>query len=310
MKGLEIAKSFWKEHGEPMITERFPEFKGRLAVGLVGAGSECYGYDDDVSRDHDFEPGFCIYLPGENVVDRRTEFLLTRAYESLPKEYMGLRRGLFRPAGGNRRGVFRTADVYRSMTGLAGRPEGWRPFLATPDYAIAEAINGEVFYDGYGEFSGIREAWSNPPEDVRRKKLCGYLVTMSQTGEYNCGRMLARGDEAAAAIAASEFAKASVSAFGWIHNRPTPYYKWCMRSLSDYPDASELQRLLRELLIGGARDSGLVGEACAEVLRAVKEAFEECRGAEDLQHAAFALNDRVKDGVLRNMSLLAAVPGI
>ena len=80
MKGLEIAKAFYKEYGEPMLRDRFPSLIPYLAVGLMGRGSECFGFDDEVSRDHDFEPGFCIFLPGEDVVDRRTEFLLERAY--------------------------------------------------------------------------------------------------------------------------------------------------------------------------------------------------------------------------------------
>lgn len=310
MKGLEISKAFWEECGRPVIEERFPELMGLIAVGLVGAGSECYGYDDDISRDHDFEHGFCIYLPDEERVSRRQEFLLGRAYESLPKEYMGLRRSLFNPAGGNRHGVFRTAEVYRGMTGLPGKPEGWRDFLRVPDEALAEAINGEVFYDGLGEFSAIREAWSNPPRDVVLKKLCGYLIRMSQTGEYNYVRCLKRGDEASAQLAAAEFVRASVSAWGWIHNRPSPYYKWCLRSLGDYGDAAGLEKLLRDILTGqnAEGDRGaLVNDACGMILAAVREMFPECAGAQDLQRAAMILNDRIGDGVLRNMGPLTAI---
>ena len=71
MKGLEIARAFWEEYGKPMMEERFPELLPLVAVGLVGPGSECYGYDDEVSKDHDFEHGFCIWLPDEDRVSRR-----------------------------------------------------------------------------------------------------------------------------------------------------------------------------------------------------------------------------------------------
>ena len=76
MKGLDISRAFYREYGEPMLRERFPELVPLLAAGLFGSGSECYGYDDEISRDHDFEPGFCLFLPGEEVVDRRTAFML------------------------------------------------------------------------------------------------------------------------------------------------------------------------------------------------------------------------------------------
>jgi len=291
-----------------MMEERFPELMPLVAVGLVGSGSECYGYDDEVSRDHDFEHGFCVWLPGEERVSRRQEFLLGRAYESLPKEFMGLRRSLFNPAGGNRHGVFRTSEVYLQMTGRADRPTGWRDYLALPDAAWAEAINGEVYYDGLGEFTAIREAWKNPPEDIVRKKLCGYAIRMSQTGEYNYMRSLERGDRATAQLAAAEFVKAATSAFGWLHAGPTPYYKWCLRSLSGFADAARLKEYLVTGLESSTRAPEAIAAACDEVLKAIRERYPEAAGAADLQHAALAVHEKIRDGVLRSASPLAAIP--
>ena len=121
MRGLELARAYYEAYGAPMLRERFPELLPRVAAGLFGSGSECFGYDDDVSRDHDFEPGFMLLLPGEDAVDRRAAFLLERAYAALPREFMGLRRGLVRPVGGPRRGVLRTADFFAEKTGA---PDG------------------------------------------------------------------------------------------------------------------------------------------------------------------------------------------
>ena len=80
MKGLELSEKYFEEYGQPMLEKEFPDILPYLAVGLFGSGSECFGYDDEVSRDHDFEPGFCIFLPDESVIDRRTAFQLERAY--------------------------------------------------------------------------------------------------------------------------------------------------------------------------------------------------------------------------------------
>lgn len=44
MKGLELAKRYYEAYGKPMIAEQFPEYEGRIAVGLAGPGSECFGY--------------------------------------------------------------------------------------------------------------------------------------------------------------------------------------------------------------------------------------------------------------------------
>ena len=99
-RGLELSRACFEAYGRPMLERQFPDLLPHVAAGLFGSGSECFGYDDEISRDHDFEPGFMLLLPGEDVVDRRTAFLLERAYAKLPREFMGLRRGLMGPVGG------------------------------------------------------------------------------------------------------------------------------------------------------------------------------------------------------------------
>ena len=51
MRGLELARSYFEEFGLPMLEHDFAEVLPYLAVGLAGSGSECFGFDDDVSRD-------------------------------------------------------------------------------------------------------------------------------------------------------------------------------------------------------------------------------------------------------------------
>ena len=78
MKGLELSRAFYEQYGKSMLHTQFADYEELIAVALCGSGSECFGFDDDVSTDHDFEPGFCLFLPGEDVIDRRTAFLLER----------------------------------------------------------------------------------------------------------------------------------------------------------------------------------------------------------------------------------------
>jgi hypothetical protein len=44
MNGLELAEAYYREVGRPMIRERFADCEDRLAVGLVGPRSECFGF--------------------------------------------------------------------------------------------------------------------------------------------------------------------------------------------------------------------------------------------------------------------------
>ena len=65
MKGLELSKRYFETYGISMLRslkETYPELDGQFAAGLVGQGSECLGFDDQLSTDHDFGPSFCIWL--------------------------------------------------------------------------------------------------------------------------------------------------------------------------------------------------------------------------------------------------------
>ena len=310
MKGIEISKLYWENFGKEMIKNQFPDIFDRIAVGLVGSGSECYGYDDELSRDHDFEPGFCIFLPGEDIIDRHTEFMLERAYSSLPREFMGLYKNKENPAGGKRNGVFRVADFYLNLTGIPHEPQTWRDWLSVPDHAVFEASDGEVFHDNLGDFSKIRSAWSNPPQDIRLKKLCGFLILMSQTGEYNYNRCLMRGETDAAALTAAEFVNACISAALWVNGRPAPYYKWKFRALKDIcgiSDDSPLCIALKNILSAvNVKDN--ISVACNEIISMIRKNPDllPCR-ANDLQSIAISFNEQINDPDLRNLSLLAAV---
>ena len=156
MKGIELSRAFYEAFGIQMLHENFADIENLIAVGLVGSGSECFGFDDEISRDHDFEPGFCLFLPSEEIIDSRAAFRLERAYAKLPKEFMGYKRSAMNPVGGNRHGVIRTADFYKAQV---GEPDGnldLNDWFSLPSHALAEATNGEIFNDPYGEFTAIR----------------------------------------------------------------------------------------------------------------------------------------------------------
>lgn len=311
--GLEIARAYFEQYGLPMLREQFPQLLPHLAAGLTGSGSECYGFDDGISRDHDFEPGFCLFLPDENTVSRRDAFLLERAYAKLPKEFMGVKRGLMGPVGGNRRGVLRTAEYF---TEKIGAPDGvltLRQWLTVPEYALSEAVNGEIFYDGPGEVTRIRQRLTRYPEDVRRKKLAGQLLLMAQSGQYNFGRCIRHGETGAAQIAVCEFVKAAMQTVFLLNNAYQPYYKWSFRAMRALPRLSLLAELMEYLLTTGneeetAREKQDVMEGIAvdviDELQAQKLTQAICG---DLEKHAYSVQDGIADGEIRNLHILAAI---
>ncbi len=313
MNGLELSRAFYEAHGKAMLEEQFPALLPYLAVGLFGSGSECFGYDDPISQDHDFEPGFCIFLPGEELVDRRQEFLLERAYARLPREFAGFRRAILQPVGGARHGVFRTAEFFEKKVGAPDGRLSLEDWLAVPEQALAEATNGSLFFDSYGEVTRIREALRFFPEDVRRKRLAGHLLLMAQAGQYNYRRCLSHGESAAAQLAVGEFVRSAMAVCFLLARRYQPFYKWSFRALRELTGCDKLAERLEFLLCSGndaasAERKGAVIEAIAADLAAWLERegltdTEEC----DLECLAHTVNDHIADPVLRNRHILAAV---
>ena len=313
MRGLDIARAYYETYGAPMLAEQFPELLPHVAVGLFGSGSECFGFDDDVSRDHDFEPGFMILLPGEDMVDRRAAFLLERAYSKLPKEFMGLSRGLMAPVGGARRGVLRTAELFAEKTGSPDGVLTVGQWLAAPEHALAEAVNGEIFFDGRGEVTAIRARLSACPEDIRRKKLAGCLLMMAQAGQYNYARCLRHGETGAAQLAAVEFAKYAMRAVFLLNGAWQPYYKWAFRAMRRLPRLSLLAELL-EYLISTGNDEALAREKADVIEGMAADVIAELQSqgltqatCGDLEKHAYSVNDGIQDGEIRNLHVLAAV---
>ena len=231
MNGLELSREYFEQYGRPMLQEQFSDVMPSLAAGLFGSGSECYGYDDEVSRDHDFEPGFCLMLPGEEVVDRKTAFALERAYARLPKEYQGYARSAVSPVGGSRHGVLRTADFFLEKTGSPDGCLDMHAWLSLPEHALAEAVNGTLFMDELGEVTAIRARISYYPEQIRLKKLASHLLMMAQSGQYNYLRCLRHEETGAAQLCVVEFVKNAMSVIFLLNRVYQPFYKWSFRAM-------------------------------------------------------------------------------
>ncbi|PWH08788.1 hypothetical protein CWE05_06460 [Bifidobacterium longum] len=85
VSGLKLARAFWTQMGKPMIAAKYPQYAGCIAAGLVGHGSECYGFDDAYSQDHDFGPRFCLWLTDEDYATIGEQ--LEADYEALPRKF-------------------------------------------------------------------------------------------------------------------------------------------------------------------------------------------------------------------------------
>ena len=246
MKGLELSKEFFEEIGHDLFKKEAGHIFQYLAFGLVGEGSECFMLDDDISKDHDFGPGFCVWLPQKYYDMYGSK--LEEIYRKLPGIYKGYKtKDAFGPA--RRVGIFSIEDFYERYTGKRSFPLDIYSWLSIPESYLATATNGEVFLDNLGEFSKIRSYLLDfYPSDIQKKKLASYLFSAGQGGQYNMSRTLERKDMEGYYLSKYEFIKGLYGSLYLLAHEYMPYYKLVARKLRDihyYPE--DLLDDIREL---------------------------------------------------------------
>ncbi|WP_297137636.1 DUF4037 domain-containing protein [uncultured Desulfovibrio sp.] len=233
MQGLELSRRYF-EACLPLLQEQVGDILPLCAVGLAGEGSECLGFDDATSRDHDWGPGFCIWLSREDLARHRQRLedvlrLLPGTFEGFPCRMTPERRK-------GRTGPMAMEDFYARFTGRDTPPSDWRHWLGMQEWGLATCTNGEVFFDGPGRFSAWRTTLLDYfPRDLHLKKMATRCMQMAQAGQYNLPRCLERGDSIGAMLALGRFSEAALSLACLLNRRYLPFYKWAWRTVQGLP---------------------------------------------------------------------------
>lgn len=256
LRGMTLAKEYYRQYGKPMLEDWMREHPGvqDLAVGKIGEGSECFGYDDLFSMDHDFEPGFCMFLTRTQYAEYGEE--LSAMYRSLPDTFHGFLTHTGSRAS-QRQGVICIEDFFERILNLDA-PEtaylmehGSLPetvWLRIEDWRLATVTNGALFTGEdtvFGRiYTGLKKGY---PDKIRRRKLAQAMALASQTGQYNYERMMKRGDRDAAVYMLQLF-KEQILAILFYHNqRYAPHAKWLMRAAGELTEGQNVYGSLQIL---------------------------------------------------------------
>lgn len=226
MKGLDLSKKYFNELVYPLIGENFPQLKGRLAYGLVGEGSECYGLDDDLSKDHDFYPRLMVWMEDSDYKNYGKPIKNLLAKESKDFDFNEANKNF-------RTGPLSIGDFYQRYTSFRNFPINDLDYFKIPETFLSTATNGEVFLDELGGFSKIRSYLKGHyPKDVYLKKLAKALSLMGQAGQYNYPRSIKRRDLSAVFFSKAEFVENTYQALYLLSGNYKPYYKLAASYLS------------------------------------------------------------------------------
>ncbi|MCT4535567.1 DUF4037 domain-containing protein [Halodesulfovibrio sp.] len=314
MQGLELSRAFYDEVAAPMLRNELPSYVNQMAIGLVGEGSECFGFDDELSRDHDWGPGICVWVP--EAVAGKIEPLLEPVFARFPATFRGATVRMAPKFRNGRVGLFTIEGFYRKFINSSQPLSTWQQWYTVPEHFFAVATNGEVFSDPCGEFSAFRQSLLDfYPTDVMKKKLAARFATMAQSGQYNLLRVLKRNDTAAALLASSRFVESTIGALYLMQGKYMPFYKWAFRGMQDLLDgqhiAAKLHNVLALNLTQGAdivsRAEAAVEAVCIEMVALLQKKGLSRSNEAWLMEQAEMIQSQIENPQIRSLPVLHGV---
>jgi len=306
LNGLELSREFFETEALPDLLRRFPEAAEWAAAGLAGNGSECFGFDDELSRDHDWGIDFFLWIP-----ESKADYLpALRDWKAQVNEQIPPELRKHRSAYGAQVGVQTVGEFYKSLIGCIDRPKKLQEWISAPEENLCMAVNGSVFRDPAGEFTAVRQRiLAYFPEDIRLKKMAAACMRIAQSGQYNLPRMAKRQDWVAAQEIRSQFIRHAMHLCFLLEKRYMPYYKWAWRSLCTLPGiGAELGQRLKALVETCGWDQAAldstqeqVERICALLIRALREQGISTEADDFLIPHGEAIRNRIQADVLREL---------
>lgn len=302
MNGLELARYYYDTVGHPALANHFPDLLPRMAIGLAGEGSECLGFDDEISRDHDWGAAFCIWLTADDY--RCFGAAVQEIYDQLGvAEGIPVRKNVF---GKERVGCLCIPQWFLHYTGFEEGPKTIEEWQRVPEAFLNTATNGAIFDDQLGVFSRIRSRLLGfYPEDVRIKKVAARAAVMAQSGQYNYPRCIRRGDTVAAQLALAEFSRAALSMVYLLNKRYAPFYKWMHRGLRQLPKLPRVGEQLVQLSTAhGETAQELVEGICINIVAELRRQGLTSRTDTFLQAHCLEMMEHIQDPALRRTHIM------
>jgi hypothetical protein len=222
LTGAELARAFFTEVVDPILTSRFAGLP--FAAARVGTGSDVLGFDDETSRDHDWGVRLSVFVPADVVASVDGELA-----QRLPESFNGYpTRFAFTGERESRHHVEVT-----SVSDFAVNRLGFDPrrgvtladWLSVTGQAVLELTAGPVFADRAAELEELRRALSWYPDDVWRYVLaCDWdridqeLPLMSRAADV--------GDDPGSRIIAARLVHVVMHLAFMLERRWPPYAKW------------------------------------------------------------------------------------
>lgn len=246
--GTAVSLDFIESILLPLLKESFPDDFDRLAVAIVGTGSDVLGLDDEISRDHHWGPRANVLFLREDAGQLKRRLNATFE-EKLPKEFRGYEVHV---NIGNLTGVCSSTveDFFERFLKTDQLPVCDLDWLKFCEVDLFHVTAGQVIYDGPGEFSRRRQALAYYPDNVWKKRIADWCMYVTgRDAPYNLHRVSKRGDELTCMMYFSLCVKRLMELCFTLNRRYAPYTKWLNRTFRTLPQfGAELAPLIDDAL--------------------------------------------------------------
>jgi hypothetical protein len=243
IQGIELSRRFHAEVVAPWLAREFPGL--RHAAALMGAGSQLLGFDDEMSRDHDFAAKVQLYLT-ETDFDALRGALVDRFAKIAPESFLGVATDSV--------GARRRIEVWTPRRAAAHwlaidieAPLDHVGWLGLAEQRLLSMTAGEVFHDDIGALTDLRGRLSYLPRDVWLYKLASQWRRIAEEQAF-VGRTGFVGDELGSRVIAARLVRDVMRLAFLIERRYAPYPKWFGAAFSQLPCAGEIAPILERVL--------------------------------------------------------------
>lgn len=233
--GRDLSRTFYLEAVRPVLDQHFPDLPHSAA--LLGRGSEVLGYDDAMSRDHNWEPRVIIFLTDDDYRrygDTLGETLARRLPERFHDQQTAHRVITVRSYLREQLDV----DVDHEL-----EPEDW---LSISEQQLLMFTAGAVFHDDAG-LQDVRDRFSYYPRDIWLYLMVAGWWRIHPEANL-AGRAGSVGDELGSALIGAQLVRDLMRLCFLFERRYAPYAKWFGTAFSRLRCAAELSPLLQRVL--------------------------------------------------------------
>jgi hypothetical protein len=256
MQGIELSRRFYFDIVQPWLNTAAPQL--RHSAALIGYGSELLGFDDDMSRDHNwrsprsshrFARRFC---PRCAAPDQRL-YLVPDQFLGEP---IGWRSRPHPPASGAE--AAGAAEHGLEIHTLEGRLKGAlaldsafdigsMQWLGLSEQLLLSLTAGAVFHDDDDRLGKVRAALAYFPRDVWLYKIACQWRRIAEEQAF-VGRAGIAGDELGSRVIAGRLVRDVMRMAFLLERRYAPYSKWFGSAFARLPLAASLAPSLNTAL--------------------------------------------------------------